>query len=818
MLFRSYPIASRLTLVVLLPLVAVAAWGWLQLRASLPAEGTLTIPKGVSASTVITRDSAGVPHIRAANEYDAFFAVGYVHAQDRLWQLELQRRMARGRLSEVFGKKSIDADAWFRTLGLYASTKSAWHGLSPSARESLTAYTAGINAWLSERHPLPIEFRTLGVAPEPWTELDSLAWVKMFALDLGGNFDQEMRHFVARQSMTEAQIATFFPTYPEDAPTTIRTGAPQVTSTLNAMLDAQRTRQQDFGLSVPGTGSNAWVVAGTHTADGAALLANDPHLGLRIPSSWYAISIDTPKLKASGMGLVGLPLVVFGRNDRIAWGGTNMMADAQDLFFERTNPEGTRYEAEGRWIRFDHRVELIEVRQEFPQALRKRYVPVRITVRTTRHGPVISDRYGVFDSPVSLRWTALDDDDTSYEAFYRLNHARDWHEFCAALRLHVAPAMNMVYADREGAIGYLAAGRIPIRKRGEGVLPSPGWSDEWGWRDYVPPTAWPSVFNPPSGYIVTANNKVVDSGYPYFISNDWAPPARAERIEQLLRGAIATGHPLSIESMRSIQSDTLDLSAAQLMDYLRGRLPKGGRRDAAARLLRDWRGDMGGESAAATIFTEWMRQLRLQLFAPRMRADWGRNVASDLLSKMGESVEYGDLLAVLREDRGGWCMQDCDAALGRALDAALWELHKRNGTWDMDDWHWSENQSTKYAHMPFSQSKALARIFERRISNGGSANTIDAAASKYQGSEGYVQTLGPGFRQVISLDPAGIRHFYMNSTGQSGNVFSPHYDDMIEMFRDARLQPLVATYDRAHARRLITPNHFIPAKADGKTQ
>ncbi|MCF7222337.1 penicillin acylase family protein [Lysobacter sp. TLK-CK17T] len=816
--FHSYPLASRLILVVLLPLLAVVAWGWMQMRASLPAESTLTLSEGVSEPTVIARDAAGVPHIRATSEHDAFFAVGYAHAQDRLWQLELQRRMTRGRLSEIFGEESIDADAWFRTLGLHASTRSAWRALSPEARESLTAYTSGINAWLSERHPLPIEFRMLGVEPEPWTELDSLAWIKMFALDLGGNFDREMRHFVARQSMTEPQIATFFPEYPEDAPTTVRTGTPQVAATLGAMLDAQHRRQRNFGISVPGTGSNAWAVAGAHTANGAALLANDPHLGLRIPSLWYAISIDSPGLKVSGMGLVGLPLVVLGRNDRIAWGGTNMMADTQDLFFERTDPEGTRYEVDGRWVDFDRRVESIGVRPKFPQALRKRYVPVTVTVRTTRHGPVISDRYGVFDSPVSLRWTALDDDDTSYEAFYRLNFARDWNGFRAALRLHVAPAMNMIYADRKGNIGYVAAGRIPIRKRGEGVLPAPGWNDEWGWNGYVPPDAWPSVLNPPSGYIVSANNKVVDSRYPYFISHDWAPPARAERIEQLLHDTIAAGRPLSVDSMRDIQSDTLDLSAARLMDHLRDRLPEGGRRDAAADLLRDWRGEMQGGSAAATIFTEWMRQLRLQLFASRARADWGRDTASDLLSQMSEDVEYGDLLAVLREGRGGWCSRDCDSELGDALDAALWELHKRNGTWDMEGWHWSGNQFTKYPHMPFSQSKSLARFFERRIPNGGSANSINVAAARHQKSEGYVQTFGPGFRQIFSLDSAGIRHLYVNSTGQSGNVFSPHYDDMIGQFHDVRLQPLVSSYDRPSESEPIAHGPSVPDNTDGTTR
>lgn len=795
--FRSYPLASRLTVAVALPLLAAAIWGWTQLRASLPAEGELRLQKGVIAATFIRRDVQGVPHIRASNNHDAFFAVGYAHAQDRLWQLELQRRMAQGRLSEVFGEDSIDTDAWFRTLGLQASTASAWDALSPDARQSLTAYAAGINVWLAEGHPLPVEFRALGVTPEPWTERDSLAWVKMFALDLGGNFDREMRHYIARQSMDDARIATFFPEYPVGAPTTVTGPSVPPTASLSAMLDTHRNLQRDFGLSAPGTGSNAWVVSGRHTDNGAALLANDPHLGLRIPSLWYAISIDAPGIKVSGMGLVGLPLAVLGRNDHIAWGGTNMMADAQDLFFERADADGIRYEADGQWLTFDKRIESIHVKPKFPQALRKRYQPVRITVRGTRHGPVISDRYGVFDRPVALRWTALDPDDTSYEAFYRMNLARNWPEFTAALRMHVAPAMNMVYADREGNIGYLAAGRIPLRKRGEGVLPSPGWNSDWGWSGYVPPQAWPSTFNPPSGYIVTANNKVVDDGYPYFISHDWAPPARAERIEQLLRTAITSKKPLSLDSMRTMQGDTRDLSAGRLMAYLRERLPRGGHRDTAAGHLRGWNGDMAADSVPATLFHAWMRHVRQQLFSAQLRADWKQGTTSDMLSNLADRVEYDELLAILRDKRGGWCAKPayCDALLARALDAALWELYKRNGDWSMESWRWLDNQATRYAHMPFSQSKALGPIFERRIGNGGSPNSINVAASLHQGSEGYLQTFGPGFRQVFALDQAGIRHFYINSTGQSGNLFSTHYDDMIEDFRNLRHYPLAASYD-----------------------
>lgn len=808
---RSFPLATRLIIVVLIPLIAVAIWLWTILHASLPPEGTVKLRNGVSS---IRRDAHGVVHIRAKSDIDAFFAVGYVHAQDRLWQLELQRRMTRGRLSEVFGEKSINTDTWFRTLGIHASTASAWAALTPEAQRSLSAYAAGINAWIAEGHELPAEFRMLDIKPEPWTERDSLAWVKVFALDLGGNFSKEISHYIARQSLSEAQLSAFFPAYPVGAPTTINASRSFDPTPLTSLVELQGQLQREYGLALPQTGSNAWVVSGKHTRDGAALLANDPHLGLRIPSMWYAISVETPSLKTSGMGLVGLPLVVLGRNDSIAWGGTNMMADTQDLFFERTDANGTRYEVDGHWEPFRTHDEAIRVRAEFPQALRKQYVPVRLKVRTTRHGPVISDQYGVFDQPVALRWTGLDPDDTSYEAFFRLNYAHNWTEFTAALRLHVAPAMNIVYADRLGNIGYLGAGRIPVRMQDAGTLPSPGWDGTHGWSGYVPTNEWPQTYNPPSGYIVTANNKIADASYPHFISHDWAPPARAQRIEQLLLQGIAGGKRLAVEDMQQMQGDTIDLQAAAMMQYLRKRLPSGEHRTTATRYLRVWNGDMRADSQAAAIFHTWMRHFRQALFRSRLRTDWSDEQATKMMNTLTSNVELDQLLAILQNDSQGWCDRrtngagSCDALLASSLESALWELHKLKGDWSMTSWTWGSMQNTLYGHIPFSQSKALSKIFERRISSGGSPNSINVAASSYVGSEGYLQTFGPGFRQIFALKTDQVLHVYMNSTGQSGNLFSPHYDDMIEPFRDLRYNTLEASYNRRPKRMTAsTPAH-----------
>ncbi|MGO4263761.1 penicillin acylase family protein [Lysobacter sp. TAB13] len=814
MYLRSHPLTARLIVFVLLPLLACATWMWSNVRNSLPPEGAIQITEGVSAPVALSRDEHGVVHVSAGNDRDAFFAVGYAQAQDRLWQLELQRRMARGRLSEVLGKDSVDADVLFRTLGLYESARSAWPALSAPARASLTAYTAGINARLAHTAQLPAEFRILGVKPEPWTEIDSLAWIKVFALDLGGNYRREIDRYVAQSALTPEQAAIFFPEYPAQAPTTV--ASIEQAQGLLAMADSQYELQSKLRLAAPNTGSNAWAVAGRHTADGGALLANDPHLGLQIPSLWYAVSVDTPTLKVSGMSLIGLPVVVFGRNAQIAWGGTNMMADTQDLFFERADASGANYEADGVWQPFQVRSEVFNVRADFPEKLRRQYAPVTLQVRSSRHGPIISDHFKVFDQPVALRWTSLDAADTSYEAFFRMNYARDWSEFKQALSHHVAPAMNMLYADRAGNIGYLGAGRIPVRSRGEGTTPSPGWDSSYGWSGEVPPAQWPQTYNPPSGYLVSANNRVVGDDYPYFVSHDWASPARAQRIEQLLRQRIGSGRKLVAEDMQRIQADTVDLDAAAMMTHLRERLPQGEHGAQAAAYLRGWNGDMRADSQAASIFHVWMQHFRSTLFADQLQGTWNNPQRTRLLRRLGDGVRLERLGRLIQDDPTGWCdnrdtprRETCEQSLASSQASALDELHKLRGDWSMRDWQWGQVQKTVYTHIPMSAMKPLNKVFERRIGNGGSSNSINVASSNFAYADGYLQDFGAGFRQVIALSPKQVTHWYMNSTGQSGNAMSPHYDDMVEPFRDVRYYRLRTAADGA----LPAPNTASMAAA-----
>jgi len=781
----------RMAFFVVLPVFVIAGCGFWHLRQSLPqqqGEIALQVSKPVS----VERDSLGVPRIVATTDRDAFFAMGVVHAQDRMWQLELQRRIAQGRLSEIFGKESIQQDIWFRTLGLARSTHSAWASLSPEARQSLQAYAEGINSWLASDPVLPVEFSMLGIKPEPWTVYDSLAWAKVFALNLGGNYQREIERLLTAQVVDPAKLSVLFPEYPKDASTTTATLGRDQSEKIEHFMRLQGEVESQLQIGGRYVGSNAWVVSGKLTGNGASLMANDPHLGLQIPSLWYMASLKGDRIDVHGATLVGLPVVIFGRNQKVAWGGTNLMADAQDLYFEQVKPEdSSRYRINGEWVAFGVRDESIRVKQDFPAFLRNPLKPLRIRVRLSRHGPVISDMFDVFDQPVALRWTALDPNDTSYDAFFHLNYARDWASFQEALRYHVAPALSLVYADRDGNIGYTAAGRVPLRAAGDGTVPVSGWNDEHEWTGSIPFEEMPRSYNPESGFLVSANNKPVGDDYPYLISRDFASSSRANRITALLQQAVATGKPLDLQTMRRIQSDSHSEPARKLLARLLQHKPSNELQRRAYTFLTAWDGDMSSDSQAATIFNVWTRHLKRELLADDLNGPWNRNRKGGYTRGVIDSLDIDSLHRLLDHGKGQWCddlstadnKEACDDTLNASLDRALQEILKVNGDESMESWAWGELHETLYQHMPFSQAKVLRNVFQRRIGNGGSPDSINVATHTLDQSR-YIQDFGAGFRQLVALAPDKIEHLYMNSTGQSGNVLSEHYDDMIERFRN----------------------------------
>jgi penicillin amidase len=783
--FKSYPLIARFLLFVMLPLSAVTAVGFHYLRGSLPGTGTASVPAPVGAPVALTRDEHGVVYINAKSDADAFFAIGYAHAQDRLWQLDLQRRLAQGRLSEVFGRSTLQQDAWMRTLGLYGAAESAWTRLDAQSRASLTAYAAGINARIGDVGRLPPEFLALGVTPQPWREIDSLAWAKVFALNLAGNMKSEIANLVASQYLAPQQLVDLGLT-PTDAPLATAL-APAATRLLGDLSAVQSKLESALKLGGRYVGSNAWAVAGRRTSDGRPLLANDAHLGLQIPSIWYVAHLKGDRLDVSGMTLVGLPVVIFGRNRDIAWGGTSMMADAQDLFLEQTSADDPNKYADGAaWVAFDVRTEVIAIRADFPAFMRAPVEPVKLRVRSTRHGPVVSDMLGALDQPVALRWTALDADDLSYQSFLQLNYASDWNSFRQALEHYVAPALNLLYVDSSN-IASISAGRFPLRARGEGRLPVPGWNDDHAWNGYVPFAQWPQRFNPDSGYIVSANDNPVGPDYAYFLSSEWAPPQRARRIAALIEELSAGERKLAMADAERMQGDTVDLSTGALLAYLRDVKPRNDEQGRALAYLRDWQGDMARDSTAATLFHVWTRHLREALFARSLKGYWDTAQQSELAAIVARTSN-DQILAALTTRSVHWCAaptaaQSCAEVVDESLQLTISELRKLKGA-GMESWKWGDVHQAVYASVPFSDSQ-FAALFERRVASGGSPDSINVASAVYRESEGYEQNFGAGFRQVIQPGSPAV-HAYMNSTGQSGHPLSPFYDDMVQPFRDVR--------------------------------
>jgi penicillin amidase len=791
----SFPLLKRFLLGIGIPAAVALVGVYFYFKGGLPENDfSLSLP-GMKMPARIHRNDVGVPTIEAKTDSDVFFAMGYLHAQDRLWQLELQRRMGQGRLSEILGGGVLRQDIWIRTLNLVGAAKSSWASLDPAAQATLTAYANGINSWRSTHSRLPAEFAMLGVDPEPWTPIDTLVWIKIFSLNMSGNFNDEVTQYLAKQFLSQRELMTFFKGVEAEQSPLQAAGDISAKDFLK-LSRLQTSFKEELGMGARFVGSNAWVVSGRLTKDGSAILANDPHLSMQIPSLWYPVIQNGSALKSRGMSLVGTPLVIFGQNQAIAWGGTSMMADVQDIYLEdvsTTDPK--KYRVNGQWENFTTRTEVIKVRADFPDFLRRPLEPIQIEVRNSRHGPIISDVINGPGRVMALRWTGLNEEDRTYESLLRLNYANDWSSFNEALSLYVSPALNMLYADQKGNIGYLGIGKIPVRAAGEGDVPVLGSTDQFAWTGYIPASELPQIYNPASGYIVSANNDMAGPGYHHFITNNWAPPDRANRIAELLEQSKAAGN-ISTEAMGKIQLDVVSMPARRMVKLLKEMSVDTQRQRRAQQLLMNWQGEMSEDSQAATIFNAWVRHLRRRLFDIRLKTDWNRRNQEQYIAGLSERVALDALYSAVHDKNSAWCQQDkksslpdCRTVVLQSFDGALDELEKLQGA-DMRQWTWGSAHSLHYDHVPFGKAGLLGKLVNRRVATGGTPDTVNVANLDFRMGEGYVQTFGPGFRQIIQLGPQRADHFYMNSTGSSGDVFSKHYSDMVEPFHSGQLYRL----------------------------
>ena len=757
----------RFAFIALLSLTAAAGGAYLYLRLSLPTtDGEITVP-GLDAPVEVLRDEHGVPHIFAQSEADAQFALGFVHAQDRLWQLEMNRRIAAGRLAEVLGTGALGTDRFLRTLGIRRVAEANVRHLDDESRRLLAAYAAGVNAFLATRPVLPPEFWLMGVTPEPWSEVDSAGWGKMMAWDLGGNWRSELLRLQLARTLPSSAIQEFLPPYPGDAPIEL----PE----LRAFYGATG-------------GSNSWVVSGAQTRSGRPLLANDPHLGLSAPGVWYFAHLQAPGLDAIGATLPGVPGIVIGRNSRLAWATTNTGPDVQDLYLERLD-HAARYLAPEGWREFETRREIIRV---------KGAPDVELAVRVSRHGPVISDALQSAAAPrgqvLALAWTALADEDSSLAALFRIPRARNWPEFLAAASALQAPQQNLSYADVDGNIGFVAPGRIPVRRPEnalKGLAPAPGWDERYDWAGFIPYEELPRAFNPTSGRIITANQKIVPPGYRHHITAEWQPPYRALRIADLL--AATKRHDRA--SFARMQMDVLSPAARELLP----RMLRAEARSAAARdvlkQLAAWNGTMAAERAEPLIFTAWWREFARALYAdelgPAFRGAWSERAVFTNRVLAGQTRWCDDVRTP--------AVESCPELLGTSLERALEDLKRRYGS----DWRWGAAHQAVARHRPLTRSW-LRRYFDIRVPSGGDGYTLNVGGMEWADeAEPFANHHAASLRAIYDLaDPEAS--LFIHPTGQSGNPLSRHYRDLTPLW--ARGEYIPMTMDRARlegAQRLV---------------
>lgn len=714
----------------------------------------------------VNRDGYGVPHIRAQTDADAVYALGFVHWQDRAWQMDFQRRVAGGRLSEVLGEAALPQDKFLRTWGFQRAAESALPALSPQSQKLVAAYTAGVNAAMKQGKTA-LEFRILGYTPEPWKDVDSISWSKLMSFDLGGNYEEEVRGAAAVKKLGQGGLTEIFPPYPKDAPTILSAdevgkGAPAAQGTptthlpdatikaLQANLDAARS----LGMQpVPGKGSNDWVVSGSRTASGKPILADDPHLALTSPMLWYLADIQGDKLKSIGASIPGLPAIVIGRNERVAWGVTNVNPDVQDLYVE---PDG---------VKLTTRTEIIKVKGK---------PDVNLTVQESAHGPIISG-YGAenLGPKVALKWTALQPGDTTMDAFLGLNYAQNWTDFYTALEHYVSPSQNFVYADIDGNTGYYAPGKVPTRNGWDGSMPVSGDGSR-EWTGFIPFSELPHTYNPADGLIVTANNKVVPDSYPHNLGNNrnWAEPYRAQRITQLL-SAKPTG--LTLDDIKTVQLDTHSLVWEALKPYLLATKPDGDTSSKALELLRGWDGNETVDSVQATIYEMWLNKLQ----------EMARDELSDAntinsLAVRNQLAADGKLC-----QNAAKALANCASELTSSLKAATDELTAKLGS-DPSGWTYGKLHQVASNHRAFGKVAPLAPIFNHSAPTPGGTNTVNVARPDH---DTFKQTHGPSYRQIVDLSDMN-KSVYIGSLGQSGNPLEPHVADQQPMWIAGQYIPM----------------------------
>ncbi|MGN4123920.1 penicillin acylase family protein [Lysinibacillus sphaericus] len=739
-------------------IVVFIGFTWFMNKSKPVIEGELAVSV-LDQDVTVTRDDKGVPHILAETDADLYRAQGYVQAQDRLFQMDLARRQASGRLSEVIGEATLNTDKHFRTFSLRDAAEKSLAAYDEESKQVLEWFAQGVNAFIKqakENNTLSYEFALLGYEPEEWSVVDSLTIGKYMAYDLGGNWNTlAFRHW-ALQHFDEEKAKELFIKYPDNASSIIEANIENpvaVAGQFNADL-----------LPNEFNGSNNWVVSGDKTKSGFPILADDPHLGLSTPSIWYQMHLQSPEQNVSGVIFAGIPGIILGHNDDIAWGVTNVGPDVQDLYIEIPNPDNpTQFKYDGEWEQAEVRDESIKVKDG---------KTVDFDVVVTRHGPIMTDLAFKDTEPsaqFSMQWTALQST-AELRAILGFNKANSWDDFEKALEDFKAPAQNFVFASKDGTIAYKANGEIPIRKQGEGQLPVPGDSSDYGWEGFIPWDELPTVVNPKEGFIATANNEVIGEEYPYHITDFWAQPYRYERIKEVLEA----NDSLTVEDMMNLQMDQHNLYAREFLPDLLTSLKAKDQDEKYAEvivLLEKWDMVDAKDSSAPLVFHTLMEQLQEVLFKDEMPLDMynlmaGKyNITDQLLRKA-----YAGEKSIWIDQQGG-----VDAAVYEALERSIALIEERFGK-KPSKWQWGNFHQLTFDHTLGSASPILARYFNaKKVPIGGSKVTVQAADDDLDGNVDH----GASWRFVADVGDLSSA-YHIVGPGQSGHVKSKWYQDQGE--------------------------------------
>jgi len=781
--------------------------------------------EGLDGPVDVYRDHMGIPHIYATTQHDLFFAQGYIHAQDRFWQMDFWRHVGSGRIAEMFPSQA-DTDAFLRTLGWRVTAEQEYELLDAESKALVNAYTAGVNSYIEGKDAvdLSLEYALLGLpilAPdykiEPWTPVHSLTWGKAMAWDLRGNMGEEIERAVLMKTLTPEQVAELFPEYPSDHPvivnkiggeTVARNATPA--AAFNIPDDVLATLQNNVSLLDvalgplgDGVGSNSWAVSGSLTSTGEPLLANDPHLGIQMPSIWYQVHLecrpvsDACPYNVAGFSFPGVPGVVIGHNEQIAWGFTNVGPDVMDLYIERVNPENpNQYEVNGEWVDFETREEIIHVAGG---------EPISHTVRLTRHGPVISDDYGPLkdkgeagdeefapfkdragvDLPeqyvIALQWTALAPS-TPFKAIWGFDKAKNWDEFREAAKDFHVPPQNLIYADVNGNIAYQMPGDIPIRAKGDGTLPVPGWTDEYEWTGYLPFEELPYTVNPDEGYIVTANNRVPPFDYPNWITYDWDYGFRAQRIVDMIQDAPGK---IDIAYIQQMQGDSFDAVAAQYVPIL---LETEGLSEKHASLLTGWDYQDSIDSSAAAMFNAFWRRMLKNTFNDEMPEERyypdGGSRWNEVMRHMDESSRWWDDTSTTE------VVETREEIIKKSFAEGVSELEEKFGS-DTSKWKWGDMHASTFRNGTLGESGIglIEDLFNRGpFPTGGGEAIVNATGWSVR--DGYETNWLPSMRMIVDLGVLS-NSVTVHTTGQSGHAYHPHYIDLAPLWANIEYYPML---------------------------